>query len=61
MIVFFALNVGGDAAVNAGIPGVALAAYLGTWGLLSQAAKQLQSFMDFSTASQSRSSAAAAG
>jgi hypothetical protein len=57
MVVFFALRVGADATVNAGIPGVALAAYLGTWALMSQAGKQLQSFMDASTES-SRSSAA---
>jgi hypothetical protein len=60
MIVFFALHVGADAAVNAGVPGVALAAYLGTWALMSQAGKQLQSFMDASTGSSSRSTAAVA-
>ena len=58
MIVFFALHVGADAGVNAGVPGVALAAYLGTWALMSQAGKQLQSLMDASTESSSRSTEA---
>jgi hypothetical protein len=60
MIVFFALHVSEAAAVNAGVPGVALAAYLGTWALMSQAGKQLQSFMDASTEASSRSTAAVA-
>jgi hypothetical protein len=60
MIVFFALHVGADATVNAGVPGVALAAYLGTWALMSQAGKQLQSFMEASTESASRRSEAVA-
>jgi septal ring factor EnvC (AmiA/AmiB activator) len=60
MIVFFALHVGADATVNAGVPGVALAAYLGTWALMSQAGKQLQSFMEASTQSASRRSEAVA-
>ena len=60
MIVFFALHVGADATVNAGVPGVALAAYLGTWALMSQAGKQLQSFIDASTGASAGSGAAVA-
>lgn len=60
MIVFFALHVGADATVNAGVPLVALGAYLGTWALMSQAGKALQSFMGASAEASSRSSAAVA-
>jgi hypothetical protein len=59
MIVFFALHVGADAAVNAGVPGVALVAYLGSWALLSQAAKQLRLFTNSSIESSSKRMAAA--
>ena len=60
MIAFFALHVGAAAVVNAGVPGVALVAYLGTWALMSQAGKQLQSFLDSSAESSATSSAAVA-
>jgi len=52
--------VGADATVNAGVPLVALGAYLGTWALMSQAGKALQSFMGASAEASSRSSAAVA-
>jgi hypothetical protein len=60
MVVFFALHVGADATVNAGVPLVALGAYLGTWAAMSQAGKALQSFVGASAEASSRSSAAVA-
>ena len=44
MVLFFALNLGKSVTANACIPAVAGAAYLATWALLSQSAKQLRSF-----------------